>query len=177
MRIGIIGYEQMHLRSYVKSLKKIDGVEVVSICEGDEKIGGEFASMYGLEYFSEQFQFLSSNFDAVVICSANVRHAEMTVAAAKTPKHILVEKPIVTTFEDVQKIIDECAANFVGVIGWNVRIEEVYEKIFLSAAIVSYTFKNLYNSLKYLFTQSFLILDYQQDGKNMVGRRAFTVNL
>jgi len=49
--------------------------------------------------------------DAVLICSANSKHAKMTIDAAKAKKHIIVEKPIATTIEDAQKMIDACKEN------------------------------------------------------------------
>ena len=111
MKIGLLGCEHMHVRGYVEGFKKIGGVEIVGISEQNEKIGKEFAAMFDIKYYSNQQELLNTDIDAVVICSANVRHADMAVAAARAKKHILVEKPIATTLEDAQRMIDECYKN------------------------------------------------------------------
>src|SRR5699024_832166 len=46
--------------------------------------------------------------DAVIVCSENVHHKTMTIAAAEAGKHVLCEKPLATTMEDGQAMIDAC---------------------------------------------------------------------
>jgi predicted dehydrogenase len=47
--------------------------------------------------------------DAVVVCSENVHHRELAVAAAAAGKHVLCEKPLATTLDDADAIVDACA--------------------------------------------------------------------
>lgn len=108
MKIGFFGCEHMHAHGYIDSFKQIEGIEIIGVAEADTKIGKAFAKTYAIPYFNNYEQFLKEDMDAVVICSANVRHVQMTVAAAKAGKHVLVEKPIATTVEDAQKMIDVC---------------------------------------------------------------------
>lgn len=44
----------------------------------------------------------------VSICAPNSMHHELTVAAAKAGKHILCEKPLATSVEDGQAMLDAC---------------------------------------------------------------------
>jgi predicted dehydrogenase len=52
--------------------------------------------------------------DAVVVCTPNVLHAPIAVAAAQAGKHVLVEKPFATTVADVDAMI--AAAEAAGVV-------------------------------------------------------------
>ena len=46
--------------------------------------------------------------EAVVITAPNNRHAELTVAAAGSGKHVFVDKPIATTIRDARSMIHAC---------------------------------------------------------------------
>ena len=47
--------------------------------------------------------------DAVTICTPNVFHAEMAIAAARAGKHVLVEKPIACTLEQADAMLAAAA--------------------------------------------------------------------
>jgi predicted dehydrogenase len=112
MKIGILSCDHMHAESYTESLKHIEKVEIAGIAEEDEKKGKDFAQRHGIRYFKDYGDMLSDkSVDAVLICSTNAKHAKMTIDAAKAKKHIIVEKPIATTIEDAQKMIDACKEN------------------------------------------------------------------
>lgn len=111
MKIGFLGCEHMHAFSYIESLREMEGVEIAGIAEADEAAGKAFATKYGIDYFKDYHELLARPIDAVVICSANLRHAPMAIAAARAGKHILVEKPIATTVCDAEAMIDACREN------------------------------------------------------------------
>ena len=110
MRIGLMGCEHVHSGGYAELLKHTPGVEWAGCYDGGRELGQVFASKHNSAFFESRDAFLEA-VDAVVICSANVRHVGMALAAAGAKKHILVEKPIATTLEDAQKMIGACAEN------------------------------------------------------------------
>ena len=61
--------------------------------------------------------------DVVNICTSSGFHVFIVVEAAKTGKHLIVEKPIVLTLEDVNRIIRVCKEN-------NVKLAVVHPKYF-----------------------------------------------
>lgn len=111
MKIGILSCEHMHANGYVEALRNMPGVEIAGIAEKNEKAGRAFAERYGLDYFQDYAEFLRGDLDAVVITSANARHAGLCALAAKAGKHVLVEKPIATTLEDARSMIGVCKKN------------------------------------------------------------------
>ena len=44
--------------------------------------------------------------DAVSVCAANSVHAEITIAALNAGKHVLCEKPMATTLEDCEAMVE-----------------------------------------------------------------------
>jgi predicted dehydrogenase len=63
-------------------------------------------------YTYENFDTIKDNpaVDVVYIVLPNSMHAEYTIRAAKAGKHVLCEKPMATSVEDCQKMIDACKA-------------------------------------------------------------------
>ena len=83
MKVGILSSAHMHAGAYVMALKRLGNVEIVGIADEDENRGREFANTHNIEYFKDYREFLKMDMDAVIICSENVRHCEMTVEAAR----------------------------------------------------------------------------------------------
>lgn len=53
----------------------------------------------------------NAEMDAVAIVTPDFSHCEITVAAAKRKKHILIEKPLATTAEEVKIMVDAIEEN------------------------------------------------------------------
>jgi predicted dehydrogenase len=67
------------------------------------------AQRYETQAFANYEALLSTpDLDAVVICSENVRHRELTEMAAAAGKHVLCEKPLATTVADAEAMIAAC---------------------------------------------------------------------
>lgn len=112
MKLAILGCEHMHAASYVVEGKKLPDVEIVGIAEPDRLRGINFAQNFGVKYYETYEELINrADVDAVIICSSNVKHANLTVAAARAKKHVIVEKPIATTIEDAEMMIEECKKN------------------------------------------------------------------
>ena len=111
MKIGMMSFAHMHAYSYADNLKKIAGAEIAGIFDDDLERGRSVAEQYGTKHYADQDAFLQLEMDAVIICSENNRHKEMVVNAANAKKHILCEKPIATTIEDAEEMIQVCEEN------------------------------------------------------------------
>jgi len=104
-RIGVVSFEHMHANSYTSSLKTIPGVELVGIADDDQYRGTEMAARFGTRYYGDYRELLDSGLDGVLVCTCNVRHAEVTIAAAERGIHVLVEKPFAVTREDAASML------------------------------------------------------------------------
>lgn len=113
IRVGILSTAHMHVWGYVHGFKSNPEFEMVGIWDDDILRRNEFSSKTSIPTFDEIEKLLES-VDAVVITSENVRHAELGMIAAQHKKHILCEKPLVTSVEDGESLLAE--AKEVGVV-------------------------------------------------------------
>jgi predicted dehydrogenase len=110
MKIGILSIAHLHAMSYADALTKLPGVEFVGLSNEEADAGRRFAEQFGTRFYESDEALLGEHLDGVIICSDNSRHRPLTELAARHTKHILCEKPISTTVEDGQAMIDACAA-------------------------------------------------------------------
>jgi len=109
VRIAMISFAHGHAEGYAACLKAIPYAELVVITDDDPERGRKAAETFGAAFEPDLAAVLArDDIDAVVICSENVHHARLTIAAAEAGKHILCEKPLATTVEDAQAMIDAC---------------------------------------------------------------------
>ncbi|MEK4229395.1 Gfo/Idh/MocA family protein [Solibacillus sp. FSL H8-0538] len=111
MNIGIMSFAHIHATSYATAIRRIPGVTLTAIYDTDVERGKEAAAQFGATFYNSEASFLQTDIEAVVICSENVLHKQMAVAAANAKKHILCEKPIATTLADAEEMIRSCEIN------------------------------------------------------------------
>lgn len=87
------------------------GVEVLAVCDKNGDRAAAVAGKYGIEntYTDVGDMLKSCKCDAVSIVTPDHLHTDIAVACAAAGRHMLIEKPIATTREDVHRIVD--AAN------------------------------------------------------------------
>ena len=86
----------------------LPGAELVAVCDLDEGRAREIAERYSVPHVFTDFRDLLARDDivAVSIATPDFAHRDLAVAAAKAGKHILVEKPLATTVEDADAILE-----------------------------------------------------------------------
>ena len=82
--------------------------ELVAVCDLNEARAREIADRYGVPHVYTDYRELLARSDiaAVSIATPDFAHREIAVAAAQAGKHILVEKPLATTVEDAEAILN-----------------------------------------------------------------------
>lgn len=110
LRIGMISFAHMHAASYLQALLTRDDVEVAGIADENEERVRPFTEPNGIAYYSDYKELLQQPIDAVVICSENVRHAELTIQSARAKKHVLCEKPLGLSEEEMLEMVEVCHA-------------------------------------------------------------------
>lgn len=128
MKVALLSFAHMHMGSYANHLFNHPKAEIVAIYNEEAETGKPFASRYGTDFYPSVEEALSVPSDAVVVCSANSDHRAMVIEAAKAKKHIMCEKPISTTVEDAQAMIDACKDN-------GVKLMTAFPCRFIPAAI------------------------------------------
>ena len=88
-------------------------VEPVAICDKNIEKAKALAEKYGLgRIFGSVRELLDwGDFEAVSIVTPDFLHADIAVACAEAGKHMLIEKPLATTREDVFRIMEAVKKN------------------------------------------------------------------
>jgi predicted dehydrogenase len=98
--IGFIG------PAHVEALRRIPGIEVTAVLESTKEISKQKAKQLGVEKYYENFhELLNEDIDCVHICTPNYLHYEMTKAALLAGKHVVCEKPLATTVEQGEELL------------------------------------------------------------------------
>jgi predicted dehydrogenase len=107
--IGIIGSGYMG-RTYAECVARYNtGARLVAIAGGSRAAG--LAADYAVRSESGVEALLARNdVDAVIITSPQSAHCEQTVLAARSGKHVLVEKPMATSSVECREMIAACRA-------------------------------------------------------------------
>ncbi len=88
-------------------------VDPVAICDQNEERARSLAEKYGLSnvYTNVDDMLRDGGFEAVSIVTPDHLHADIAVKCAAAKKHMLIEKPLATTREDVFRIVDAVRQN------------------------------------------------------------------
>ncbi|MFV0407454.1 MAG: Gfo/Idh/MocA family protein [Propioniciclava sp.] len=111
IRLGIVGagtWGETHARIY----QAHDAATVVAVCDRDGTRAQQMAAALGISSWYDDYDqmFTEAGLDAVAIVTPDFAHADIAVAAAGKGLHMLIEKPLATTVEDVHRITDAVAA-------------------------------------------------------------------
>jgi len=111
VRIGIVGSKfaaALHVQAYRKNLY----AQVVAAASPGPRLP-DFCREYGISSFYSDYHDMleKAELDVVDVCVPNFLHKEVTVAAAESGRHVITEKPMATTLEDADAMLEACAKN------------------------------------------------------------------
>lgn len=105
--IGILSHAHGHANTYCKAMQAFDDVELIASWDDNTERGQQAAQSFGLEYRSRAEDVIQDpRVDAVIVTTETNRHADFIERAAAAGKHILCQKPMATTLQDCDRIID-----------------------------------------------------------------------
>jgi 2-hydroxy-4-carboxymuconate semialdehyde hemiacetal dehydrogenase len=98
---------------HMKALRKIAGVDVVSVNSREEASGAAFASQWGIPHHSTNLEECIDRpgVEAVILTTPSSLHADQTVLALSKDKHVQVEIPMSLNLHDAQRIVDATRAS------------------------------------------------------------------
>jgi UDP-N-acetyl-2-amino-2-deoxyglucuronate dehydrogenase len=91
------------------ALDELQGTRLVAIAEAREVTGRKLAEAHGAEWHAELAELLARpDVDVIVICTPSGLHPDQAVAVARAGKHVITEKPMATTLEGADRMIQAC---------------------------------------------------------------------
>lgn len=115
VRIGVIGAGGIatlrHLPAY-KSCEAAGTAEVVAVCDPIEESARKAAKQFALPSAFRDYQDLLKvpDLDAVSICTPNVYHEPISLAALETGCHVLCEKPMAMSYAGARRMHEAATA-------------------------------------------------------------------
>lgn len=108
LRVGVVGTGAMG-RHHVRILSELEGAELVGIYDQRPEVAAERAAAHATEVFDSP-QALADEVDAVVLAVPTVEHATLGCDLLARGCHVLVEKPIASSLEEADRMVDAAAA-------------------------------------------------------------------
>jgi predicted dehydrogenase len=105
--VGVVGIgwvSHPHIDAWLKN----GNCDVVALCSRDRANAQAAVERHGLkncQVYTDYEQMLrQDNLDLVDICSLNASHGQQGIAAAEAGKHVLVEKPVAMTLDELRAL-------------------------------------------------------------------------
>lgn len=111
IKIAIIGCGKVsHL--HAAALQKSANAELIAIYSRSLEKAKDFSSKYGIQAFDDIEKMIkNTGIEAVVICTPHPFHADSVIIASNSGVHCLVEKPLASSLEDCDAMIEACRKN------------------------------------------------------------------
>lgn len=125
IRYGIIGFGAFAERTIASAIRESSNSELVAIQKRSLTVAKEKAQAFHITHAFDSVEALVQHpdVDAVFIVSANSQHAPATITAARSGKHVLVEKPMAMNAVEAETMIETCKKNNVKLmVGHMVRL-------------------------------------------------------
>ena len=109
IKVAVIGAGCMG-RNHLKTYKSLSGVELVGVYDIFPEAAQKAAEMFGIKAFSSMEE-VAEEVDAVSVVTTSITHADVGEFFLNKGIHCLMEKPLATTEEGCQRLINAAKAN------------------------------------------------------------------
>lgn len=110
IRIGIIGCGGIANGKHLPSLAQLPDVEIVAFCDIEIERAQKAQQEYGAEgaqvYIDYRELLADKNIDVIHVCTPNISHSSISIAALEAGKHVMCEKPMAKTAAEAQAMVD-----------------------------------------------------------------------
>jgi predicted dehydrogenase len=108
VRVALVGAGHVAQVAHIPAYKKNPDVELVAVVDDDAIKAQRIREQFG---FSEWYEDISvmlkkSDVEAVDICTPNYLHAPMAIAALRSGRHVLCEKPLARTAAEATRMVE-----------------------------------------------------------------------
>lgn len=106
LRIGVLGAGQIAQAAHFESCTKARNADLVAICDVAEDLRERMAITHGVQKTYDDFDRMLADpeIDAVIIATSDAFHVPSSIRALEAGKHVLCEKPVGLTVEEVEDL-------------------------------------------------------------------------
>jgi predicted dehydrogenase len=109
LRVGVLGAGQIAQAAHFESCTKARNADLYAICDVADDLRARMAITHGAEkQFSDYDTMLADpDLDAVIIATSDAFHVPAAMRALEAGKHVLCEKPLGLTVEEVEALANK----------------------------------------------------------------------
>ncbi len=105
LRVGLLGCGRQGWRR--ARAVELNRDLLVAVADSDQTAASNLAKKMNCEAVSDWREVVSRpDLDAIIVCTPNYLHTPMSISALTNKKHVLCEKPLATTPQDAEKIVE-----------------------------------------------------------------------
>jgi predicted dehydrogenase len=106
VRVGILGCGPISQFAHLESVQKGRNVMLRAVCDADESLAQRFGQFYDAERIYRDYDDMLADeqVDAVIIATSDAFHVPAALKALSAGKHVLCEKPIGVSVEEVEDL-------------------------------------------------------------------------
>lgn len=109
-RVALVGCGRIS-RNHVEAIKRIDGLDLVAVCDIDPERARAAAEPLRIPWFTSYEEMLDKvDCDVVSICTPSGLHPAQGVLAAKKGHHVVTEKPMAISLREADELVHACDA-------------------------------------------------------------------
>ena len=106
LNVGIVGLGWV-AGAHIETFKSVEGARVTAVCSRREHDPAELERAHGVPLTATtrlEDLLADDSIDVIDVCTPHHLHAEQAIAAARAGKHLIIEKPVATRFEDCEAV-------------------------------------------------------------------------
>ena len=113
LRVGVLGCGQIAQAAHFESCNKARNAELYAICDVAEDLRDRMAATHEpkLSFASYDEMLADPDLEAVIIATSDAFHVPATIRALEAGKHVLCEKPLGVSVEEVEALKAAVAAS------------------------------------------------------------------
>jgi predicted dehydrogenase len=106
IHVAIIGCSKI-ARVHAKAILQIPELDFNAVWSRTPESAQKFVDEYGVKSYSSIREMITAeNIQMVVVCTAHPYHADPAIEAMEAGAHVLIEKPLASTLQDCDRIIE-----------------------------------------------------------------------
>ena len=104
MRVAVVGAQHGHVQGLTRKILCEPGVELVAVAEAGSSVRQDVAGVFGVPAVEDYRDLLDGSIDAAILGPINAEKGRITSTCLEAGVHVLVDKPAVTTHDDLDMV-------------------------------------------------------------------------
>lgn len=131
LALGLIGGGMFARNILLPALKKLKGPRLVGVATTTGVTAQHLARKFGFAYATTDCEqiFADPDIGSVIITTRHNSHAPLVLKALAAGKHVLVEKPLCLTFEELDQLVAAYDGSQVLMVGFNRRFAPLAQRL------------------------------------------------